>query len=722
MENKMVKRYSILGLMLIMLLALSSSLIAATLNVGSGETYSTIAAAIAAAGDGTGDIISIEDATHTEQGITVNKSLTIQGYGVSNTIVQAHATQGSATDRVFLISSGKTVTIKNMTIRNGNTTSNGGGIYNDDGTLTLMNCTVSDNIVDHPSEPRDGGGIYNEGTLALTNCTLSGNTSRNSGGGIYNHYGTLTLTNSTVSENSGTSGGGISVYNSGTFTMTDCTVSENSTTSVGGGIQVSGSTLTMTNCTVSGNSTDGYDGGDGGGIYYYESTLTMTNCTVSGNTSDNSGGGIYTQKDNDTGTLTMTNCTVSGNTSYNSGGGIYDNGKTLTMTNCTINDNTSSNGNGGGIYNDGTLALTNCTLSGNSTDGYGGGLYTFFSKLHIKNTIIADNTASSDSDDFYDAFFTTVNDSGYNIVGESNYTWSETGDWTDQDGNGTFSKYGTSDTGSLNLSTSLADNNTLNGTQTLKVISGSIAISNGLYDASVPTDQRGANRHNPNPTIGAYEYYDDSGTLPVVLSTFTGEFVNSVPTLFWTTQVETDNLGWNVYRNEMNDFTSAQAVNNELIPGHGTTSQVQEYSYEDTDGIFQPGDDYWYWLESVDYSGTVIHYNRVALVHIPEHHNPDPNVDIPSKYGLQPATPNPFDTNLSFTYMLPQTDLVRVEIYNILGQLIAQSNEGERTADEVYTYEWNSEDLTGRSLSSGVILIKLITPNKTYTQKAILLD
>ena len=61
-----------------------------------GCDFTTIWAAINDAGTVNGDTISVTDATHTEAGITVNKNLTIQGQGVSNTIVQANAARGAA--------------------------------------------------------------------------------------------------------------------------------------------------------------------------------------------------------------------------------------------------------------------------------------------------------------------------------------------------------------------------------------------------------------------------------------------------------------------------------------------------------------------------------------------------------------------------------------------------------------------------------------------------
>ena len=43
-------------------------------------------------------------------------------------------------------------------------------MFNNVGTATLTNCTVSGN-----SAGIDGGGLSNDGTATLTNCTVSGN-------------------------------------------------------------------------------------------------------------------------------------------------------------------------------------------------------------------------------------------------------------------------------------------------------------------------------------------------------------------------------------------------------------------------------------------------------------------------------------------------------------------------------------------------------------------
>ncbi|MCD4797325.1 MAG: hypothetical protein K8R49_09200, partial [Candidatus Cloacimonetes bacterium] len=49
--------------------------------------------------------------------------------------------------------------------------------------------------------------------------------------------------------------------------------------------------------------------------------------------------------------------------------------------------------------------------------------------------------------------------------------------------------------------------------------------------------------------INWYDFLHNSGNpLPVTLSSFTASFIDDTPTLYWTTQSETNNSGWNVYR------------------------------------------------------------------------------------------------------------------------------------------------------------------------------
>ncbi|MFN2577805.1 MAG: choice-of-anchor Q domain-containing protein [Pyrinomonadaceae bacterium] len=178
--------------------------------------------------------------------LTIGRNLTIDGPDAAN---QKVTVSGNNVSRVFNIQSGKTDTIRDLTISGGNTANQGGGILND-GTLTLINCTVSGNTA------QAGGGILNTGMLTLTNSTVCNNSVNLAGGGILNNS-TLTLTNSTVSGNAADrDGGGISGI--GTLALTNCTITNNradnddDTHGTGGGLLVGG-TATIYNTIVAGN-------------------------------------------------------------------------------------------------------------------------------------------------------------------------------------------------------------------------------------------------------------------------------------------------------------------------------------------------------------------------------------------------------------------------------------------------------------------------------------
>jgi parallel beta-helix repeat protein len=171
--------------------------------------------------------------------------LTIQGAGAASTIVQANASKGVATERVFNLYG--VITLKDMTIRHGRlwTGSGGGaGIRIDDGeTITIDSCTIADNVQTDLSTG-DGAGIWlsSSSSLTITNSTIEGNSTLGDGGGIYvraSAGSTCTITNCTISGNtSGDDGGGLYIAGSATVELTNVTIAENSATGDGDGIAI----------------------------------------------------------------------------------------------------------------------------------------------------------------------------------------------------------------------------------------------------------------------------------------------------------------------------------------------------------------------------------------------------------------------------------------------------------------------------------------------------
>jgi hypothetical protein len=134
-------------------------------------------------------------------------------------------------------------------------------------------------------------------SVTLNNLTIAnGSISGNFGGGIFNNGGTLTITNSTISGNSADLGAGGIYIGGGTTTIANSTFSGNSVSSGdGGGIRIGGGTTTITNSTISGNSASG---GTGGGIYQNAGTLTLHNTIVANNTTGGNCNGTITNGGN----------------------------------------------------------------------------------------------------------------------------------------------------------------------------------------------------------------------------------------------------------------------------------------------------------------------------------------------------------------------------------------------------------------------------------------
>jgi hypothetical protein len=219
--------------------------------------------------------------------LVINKNLTINGpTGAANRVTVS----GNNSTRVLQITGAVTVNISDLTISNGQVSGGSGiggsGIFNNGGTLTLTNSTISSNT---SAGLEGGGGIYTlNGTLNVTNSTVSGNsTSAGPGGGIRIGGGgsTLTVTNSTISGNSATGlGGGIAVAS--TTTITNSTISGNSATGEGGGLRAFGGPVNIVNSTITNNicDSDNNSSGTGGGIRNLAGgALTLHNTIVAGN-------------------------------------------------------------------------------------------------------------------------------------------------------------------------------------------------------------------------------------------------------------------------------------------------------------------------------------------------------------------------------------------------------------------------------------------------------
>lgn len=205
--------------------------------------------------------------------IPIGRSVSIESTS-ANTIID-----GGGTGTVVRVREGAEVTLKGLTIQNGNDYN--GGIRNYKASLTLINSRITNNL------SVLGGGIYNyDGTVSLIDSTIENNSAAYGGGGIFTESGTVTLSNSVVTSNYADSVGGGIFNNEGTITIDGSSVTNNEAGFQGGGIFNNKGTLTLTDSLVTGNAA----GDNGGGIQNLLGAYSIQSSTVIGNSPNNIAG------------------------------------------------------------------------------------------------------------------------------------------------------------------------------------------------------------------------------------------------------------------------------------------------------------------------------------------------------------------------------------------------------------------------------------------------
>ena len=395
--------------------------------------------------------------TSGELEITAAEDLEIDGAfgGAANVVVD-----GNNASRVFNITGSGNVTFESLTIQNGNSADEGGGIQHIGiSTLTVNNSKISDNI----SQKRGGGiAVNGGGDLAITDNEISNNQANISGGGIFNN---------------------------GNVAINNTAISGNQVDAHGAGILNYGGTITIDNSTISGNQADSRGGGinnNNGGI------ITIDNSAISNNDSGKRGGAIH---NNTNGIMSINNSSISGNVAGIEGGGGISNGignvnGSINIENTTISGNKTT-GNGGSILSDeGKVTISSSTISDNEATGSGGGISNESgATANIFNTIIAGNQGTNPD------VFGDFNDDGNNLIGVV-------------DGSTGFTTSSLVGTSANPIDPQLASLGNYGGTtQTHALLPGSPAINAGSNNNAPTADQRGVTRGTVD--IGAFEVSTD---------------------------------------------------------------------------------------------------------------------------------------------------------------------------------------------------------------------
>jgi flagellar hook assembly protein FlgD len=90
----------------------------------------------------------------------------------------------------------------------------------------------------------------------------------------------------------------------------------------------------------------------------------------------------------------------------------------------------------------------------------------------------------------------------------------------------------------------------------------------------------------------------------------------------------------------------------------------------------------------------------------------------PETFELLQNYPNPFNPTTTFSFSLPVSSAVKLEVFNILGQRVTTLVDKEMAAG-VHSVSWDSRDLAGRSVATGVYLARFKANDFTSTKKVV---
>ncbi|MBI4722718.1 MAG: right-handed parallel beta-helix repeat-containing protein [Candidatus Stahlbacteria bacterium] len=385
-----------------------------------------------------------------------------------------------------IYNNGGSATIVNNTISN-NSAASGGGIYNDGGTTVIVDNTISNNSA------ASGGGIYNDGGTAVINSNTISNNSAASGGGLYCSGGSpTTMVGNTFTDNSAAEGGAI--YNSvdSPTTIGGSSFTDNCASANGGAVYCSGGSFaTFTNCEFIRNSATQY----GGGIFSDSGLLVITISTFTGNSALDYGGGIFSSE----GSLTL-NGNMFPNNYAKYGGAIFSYKDTLKMCHNSFTCNRANYGGAAYCSNPGggkgSSTIDSNTFIGNFVTDYGGAIYSSGGSPMITGNTITGDSAARGGGIYSDTGSPTI--TGNTI--SSNYT---------QYGGGIFSSGGSP---TITGNTISGNSATQYGSGIYSYVGSPTITGNTITGNSADARGGGIYSRNGTPTITGNTISDNSAT------------------------------------------------------------------------------------------------------------------------------------------------------------------------------------------------------------------
>jgi len=186
-------------------------------------------------------------------------------------------------------------------------------------------------------------------------------------------------------------------------------------------------------------------------------------------------------------------------------------------------------------------------------------------------------------------------------------------------------------------------------------------------------------------------------SLPVELVTLNASWQDKAIVIAWKTASETNHLGFNIERAEKNGTGQMLAwqqiagykINPEL-QGQGSTTSGHTYTFIDNTADNQ--NSYYYRLGSVDINGHVDYSQQIEV---------QAGMEIPEKFALYPAFPNPFNPSTTIRYDVAEMCNVTMIITDINGKTVRTLLD-KMTLAGSHAVTWGGSNDQGSRVASGV--------------------
>jgi len=216
----------------------------------------------------------------------------------------------------------------------------------------------------------------------------------------------------------------------------------------------------------------------------------------------------------------------------------------------------------------------------------------------------------------------------------------------------------------------IASGTTLN-TYTFTYTAASIGIAGGA-EICVINGKRILLLNFQNQAMVGYEL---GGIVPVEFTSFSGSVSNNDVVLNWSTATEKNNYGFEVLRKSGNgEFERIS-----FIPGNGTSTTTQNYSYVDKNVA---AGNYSYRLRQLDFDGTYAFSSTVEV-----------DMSSPAQFNLGQNFPNPFNPATTISFNLAVDSKVSIKVFNALGQEVSVLTSAQYAAG-THNLNFNATGLT----------------------------